>query len=308
MKARWTVALKNGMLGGLMPQIDPFDKTVFYISDGWGASYPSMKLRQLSFSTGEELKSASIKNSVRCLYFKPDEKNILAVSDSKIFWVDRIAFSITNKIEKGIQKYSDFISSNDSDTILCMNSNSDFLFVYNYDQGKVTKNKLRSCSGIFKEDENTFLIFCPRIGSVQQYELSSNKLHEILKTDVFYKTYKSRTGNFYLHLGKIVKATPNTHERIEPLNSIAIYSKSDWIKKSEISIDVNFDTCIVSDNEEKIYLIKDNGIVIYSLVDKQIIQRILLNDNVRVAQVFDVHNLFISYEYDTPNLLTCWEF
>jgi len=73
-KTLWTSELKNGIYGGLIPTEDPFDETKFYLSDGFGSSYPSMKLRQFSFENGEELNSCSIKNSVRCLYFNPDKK------------------------------------------------------------------------------------------------------------------------------------------------------------------------------------------------------------------------------------------
>lgn len=150
-KEIWTTELKNGIFGGLTPTIDPFDDTKFYISDGWGSSYPSMKLRQLSFEGGKELNTVSIKNSVRSMYFNPDEKNIFAVSDKVIFQIDKTDFSIIKKFDKGIQKYSDFISSNDKDTLLLMNFNADFLFVYNHINEKGTKKKLKTCSGILKK-------------------------------------------------------------------------------------------------------------------------------------------------------------
>ena len=62
-KEAWTIELKNGAYGGLKPIIDPFDKNRFYLSDGWGSAFPSIKLRQLSFSDGKELNSVSIKIS-----------------------------------------------------------------------------------------------------------------------------------------------------------------------------------------------------------------------------------------------------
>ena len=65
-KEAWTIELKNGVYGGLKPIIDPFDKNRFYLSDGWGSAFPSIKLRQLFFSDGKELNSVSIKNIVRC--------------------------------------------------------------------------------------------------------------------------------------------------------------------------------------------------------------------------------------------------
>lgn len=307
-KEIWTTALTNGILGGLTPINDPFDKTKFYISDGFGSAYPSMKIRQLSFEDGKELNTVSIKNSVRCLYFNPDGENVFAVSDNKIFQINRTDFSIIKKFDKGIQKYSDFISSNDKDTLLLMNRNADFLFVYNYTTEKGIKKKLKSCSGIFKESDTAYLIFCPKIGSVQQYDLHTNKLKEILRTALFYKAYKSKSDTFYFHLGKIAEATSNTHERIEPINQIDIYLKSELSKPIEIKFDFDFKKFIVSENEEKIYFINNNQILMYSLLEKQIIDKIVLNEKERIAQVFDEQQLFLSYQYDKPNILSCWEF
>lgn len=302
----WTTELKNGIVGGLTPTQDPFDKTKFYLSDGWGSSYPSIKLRQFSFDDGKELNSSPIKNSVRCLYFNSDQKNIFAVSDNKIFQINRTNLLIVKKFEKGIQNYSDYISSNDKDSLLLMSYNSDFLFIYNYVEEKGTKKKLKTCRGILKENENIFLIFCPKLRSIQQFDLTTNKTKEILKTDLFYNAYKSKSSKFYLQLGKLIEATPSAHERIGALNQINVYSNFSLI--TEMKFDFNFEKFIVSENEEKLYLINKNQIWVYSLLKKLIIEKIELNEKVRIAQVFDEQQLFISYEYDRPNIITCWKF
>lgn len=306
-KEIWKTELKNEIFGGLTPTNDPFNETKFYISDGWGSTYPSMKLRQLSFENGKELNVIPIKNLVRCLYFNPDGKNIFAVSDKKIFQINRNDFSIIKKFEKGIQKYNDYISSNDKDTLLLMNFNSDFLFIYNYFEEKGIKKKLKTCSGIFKENDNTFLIFCPRIGSVQQLDLQTTKLKEILQTRIFKEAYKSKSDKFYFHLGKVIEATYNTHERIEPISQINICSKSDLTKMIELKFDFNFNTFVVSENEEKLYLVNNNQIWIYSLIENKTINKITLNEKARVAQVFDQQQIFISYEYDKSNIITGWK-
>lgn len=152
------------------------------------------------------------------------------------------------------------------------------------------------------------MIFCARIGSVQQYDLQTNKLNEILKTEIFYKVHKSNADKFYLHLGKIIEATSNTHEKIEPINQIDIYDKADLTKKVEVKLDFQFDKFIVSDNDETLYLIQNNKIWIYSLLKKQVVEEIALNEKDRVAQLFDEQKLFITYKYDEQNKITCWKF
>lgn len=305
-EAVWTTELKNGIFGGLTPIPDPFDKSLFYISDGWGSSYPSMKLRQLSFDNGSELNSTSIKNSVRCLYFNPDRKNIFAVSDNKIFQINTTDLSIVKKFDKGIQKYNDYISSNDKDSLLLMNFDGNFLFVYNYIEEKGIKKKLTSCRGIFRETENAFLIFCPKTGSIKEFNLATNKSKEILKTDIYFNAYKSKSNKFYLHLGKLIDATPTTHQRINSINKINIYSNLELI--DQIEFDFNFEKFIISGTEETIYLTNNNRIWIYSILRKEVIKKIELNEKARIAQIFDEQQVFISYEYDQTNIISCWKF
>ena len=50
----WKTTLKNGIYGGLTPPLaDPFNPDHFYVADGWGSKYASMRLHKLSFSTGK---------------------------------------------------------------------------------------------------------------------------------------------------------------------------------------------------------------------------------------------------------------
>ncbi|EHQ42913.1 YncE family protein [Myroides odoratus] len=303
----WTVGLKNNLFGGLMPILDPFDSTKFYISDGWGSSFTSMKLRQLSLEDGKEVKSIAIKNTVRCLYFHPDGINLFVVSDRKIFQVNRTDFTLIKKYEKGIARYSDYISSNDEDMLFLMNWNSDFLFVYDYKNEKGKRKKMNTCRGIFKTSEDAYLIFCARIGSVQRYNLRENKVSEVIQTDIFYQVQQGLSGNFYLHMGKVIPATSNTHESIAPINQLDIYNQ-DFTEKVALRFDFYFETFVISKKEEIVYLIYNNTIWLYSLVKRQVVDTIVLNEKVRIAQLFDEHRVFISYEYDQASMITCWKF
>jgi hypothetical protein len=94
----WVVTLKNGILKELGPEKDPFDDTVFYIGDGWGSTYPSMKFRKLYIANGGEMANFPIKNSSRCCY--TNITNVFVASDKKIYQLDRKDLSIMEKLTK----------------------------------------------------------------------------------------------------------------------------------------------------------------------------------------------------------------
>jgi len=57
----WKTTLKNGIFGSLTPPLaDPFNPDHFYVADGWGSMYASMRLHKLSFSTGKEVANVLI--------------------------------------------------------------------------------------------------------------------------------------------------------------------------------------------------------------------------------------------------------
>ena len=67
---KWTVQMKNNISGGAVmpPVLDPFDSSVFYVSDGWYSYYSSIRLRRLSVETGEELSNVLTRDCVRCIH------------------------------------------------------------------------------------------------------------------------------------------------------------------------------------------------------------------------------------------------
>ena len=101
----WRKRLENGIFDAIVPTQDPFDADVFYVADGWGSSYASMRLRRMSFATGEETASALLRNAVRCMHFSADAQHIFAVTDSKIYRLRRGSLQIEEKYEKGVPKY-----------------------------------------------------------------------------------------------------------------------------------------------------------------------------------------------------------
>ena len=94
----WKTTLKNGIYGSLTPPLaDPFNPDHFYVADGWGSKYASMRLHKLSFSTGKEVANVLIRNSVRCMYFSADGQYIFALTDNKIFQLSRETLAVVKK-------------------------------------------------------------------------------------------------------------------------------------------------------------------------------------------------------------------
>lgn len=140
----WKTTLKNGIYGGLTPPLaDPFNPDHFYIGDGWGSKYASMRLHKLSFSTGKEVANVLIRNSVRCMYFSADGQYIFAITDNKIFQLSRETLAVVKKHEKGIPKFSDYVASNDQDTLILMNFNSITVTAYNYIEESTRKKRIK---------------------------------------------------------------------------------------------------------------------------------------------------------------------
>lgn len=308
MKEHWRITLKNPIFGSVKPEVDPFDDDHFYISDGWGSSFPSMKLRKIVLETGDEVNVVSIKNSVRCLYWSENKKDLFAISDNKIFQIDRTHFVVEKKLTKGVPKYSDYMSSDDKDVLLLMNFSSGFLNIYNYISETSTKKKMKSCRGISKETNSRFLIFCGHYGSVMRYDLVKNETEEVLKTEIYRNVIHRESGRLYLHCGIIEPATETKHERIEPIPRLIIYQSLGDKTPYTIEVDFHFTDFLVSDDEKLIYFYEDNRVWGYSLQDKTVENYFEFEENLRIIQIFDKQRKIIAYPYDDDKVLICFCF
>ena len=152
----WKTTLKNGIFGSLTrPLADPFNPDHFYVADGWGSKYASMRLHKLSFTTGKEVANVLIRNSVRCMYFSADGQHIFALTDNKIFQLSRETLEVVKKYEKGVPKFSDYVASNDQDTLILMNFNGITVTAYNYVEESVRKKRIKGegCALIAREKQ-----------------------------------------------------------------------------------------------------------------------------------------------------------
>ena len=68
LRKQWTIAMKQNIGGGgiMPPVLDPFDPSVFYVSDGWGSYYASIRLRKLSVETACGVSILRRTGSSRC--------------------------------------------------------------------------------------------------------------------------------------------------------------------------------------------------------------------------------------------------
>lgn len=303
---KWTVELKNSIEGnGIPPTIDPFDNSVFYVADGWGSTYSSMRIRKLSCENGKELTSSLIKNMTRCIYI--NENQIFAVSEKRILELNRKDLSIEHVYKENIPQYSSYVNSNDKDTLLLMCSGGDFFYTFNLKTNKKTKKKLKGCCGITKIDSDNFLIFSCYDG-VFKYNLAKNTLAKTIKTvEPFPNCVIDKSNNLYIHCGKLIEKTYDTNEYFQPLSRIVLYKSLSEENREEIDTNVTFEKMQLSENEGNLYLYKDNSLYLYSLEERKIINNHTFSEKTKVLSIFDSEKLVFTYEYPKSNVLTCWE-
>lgn len=302
----WTSNLKNRIFGGLFPAIDPFDNDSFYIGDGWGSSYSSMKLRKYSFSTGHEIQSVNIKNNVRCLRFETNQTDLFAVTNDKVIQLDRKTLDVKTKFEKGIQRYNDFIESNDKDTLLMMNYRMEFLFIYNHKTKEGRKKKIGSCCGLFKKSDNEYYVFNGRDGRILIYDLLSNAVTELTQTHVFHSVQVHDNNLAFLRLGYIEYDAGNIWQ-IKPSPKIRIIDLTNFKKQKDINTGIDFQFFKV--DNDVIYLWKLNNIWRLPVDQTNDITKVSAEKNEYIMEIFPDKGKIVT-ESDTSNdnkTLNCYD-
>jgi len=294
MKLNWSVTLSNPIYKGLYPQLDPFDDNYFYIGDGWGSTYPSMKLRKLSLGTGSEIQSAKIRNSIRTLYFNPNENDLFLSSDNGCFKIDRSSLEIKEKFKKGILKHADFISSNDIDQLLLMNHRGSFLMVFDYKLNKGFKKKIgESCGKILKENDLNFLFFDCFKGIISRYNLNKNT------SDIIYQT--SSFSEVQIHQKQAyLREGDSSYDKygikhIKPKNIIKVIDLNQLEQKKEIKIDEKFERFIISECGNKIFLWYKNKFKIISTLEKIKIFEHQFDSDLIILSVIEKQNKMFLY-------------
>jgi hypothetical protein len=301
----WSVSLQNGIIGGLEPSKDPFDNTVFYIGDGWGSTYPSMKFRKLSIETGRESANYAVKNTVRCCYINSD--NIFVASDKKIFQLNRKDLAVQKIFAKNIPRYTDYINSDDAGSLLLMNHGGNFIYNYNCGQEQATKTKIKSCAGIIKSGADDFTIFSPYEG-VYNYNLPQKAINKLLAMEPYYKCALSKSGELLVHCGEVIEKTYNTHKHIEPSTKIRIYKSIKEDDYLEIDTQTCFRNFIFSEPENSLYLINKNILSLYSLTNKKVVDEYRFEEGMIISHIFIEEKIIFSYKFQEANTLMSWKY
>ena len=297
----WKTTLKNGIYGSLTPPLaDPFNPDHFYIADGWGSKYASMRLHKLSFSTGKEVANVLIRNSVRCMYFSADGQYIFAITDNKIFQLSRETLAVVKKHEKGIPKFSDYVASNDQDTLILMNFNSITVTAYNYVEESTRKKRIKGegCALITREKADTYLIASYQNGVIQRYDTTTNKIELLFKTDSFHSVCRDSKGNWYFHLGQYIPPRSYTTGVMKPLYIIRVL-KTDGSQK-DYPLELPFKKPIqLSADEQSLFLSNDHNLWQFSLQEERITDTTVISGGEKLIHFFEKQQFLLCVEADS---------
>ena len=101
----WRKHFKQSSAFNITPIADPFNPNYFYVGGGAEDDYGRYtRLRRLSFATGEEEASVSLKNNIKEIYFTPDTQFILVLSDDYLLRIQRENLLITDIYDKNFPK------------------------------------------------------------------------------------------------------------------------------------------------------------------------------------------------------------
>lgn len=297
----WQVQLQNTIFGGVSPTLDPFDASTLYIADGFGSSYTSMRLRRLDLTTGNQTANILLRNAVRCMHFSADGQYIFAVTDNKIYRLCRHSLQILEKYEKGVPKYSDFIASNERDTLILSNRLGGSVVAFNYVQGSINRKKLkdRGCRLLRHEHDERYLITTPVRGSVQRYDVAKGKIETLFEVGTFNASLLDKKGNWYFHPAVYVPAknydNHGTGEQMLLSNKILMLG-TDGTQK-EWDTGVQFKEIRLSADGKSLFLLNTNSILKFVLSEEKIVSEIILNE--RLEAFFEKQNLILCSEKET---------
>lgn len=300
---KWTIQLTNNISGGgvMPPTIDTVDKSTFYVSDGWGTAYAAIRFRKFSIETGEELANILVRNCARCIYV--NNEYVFAILDKRIIKLNRNDLSMECVYKNNIPRYADYVSSDDSNTLLLMNHYKGYLHCYNLQTEKSSKKKVGGGCGIVRVDADNFLIF--NYDAILQYSLKANIIKTLVSTEHYTSCARGNSGKVYLLCEKPIKNT-DAEGNVTPYSSkILMYSFRTESTVEEIIPGKVFNEFCLSEDESLLYLIKNNILWVYSIFEKEIIFSHTFQDKY-IFNIFTEKGIVITYN-ESEQELTCWK-
>jgi hypothetical protein len=81
-----------------------------YTGDGWGSTYPSMRIRRLDLRTGAETASFRAFNSLRCSTLIREGRSLIAILDDKILELDAQTLEERRRWDKRVPRYGQTVA------------------------------------------------------------------------------------------------------------------------------------------------------------------------------------------------------
>ena len=295
---KWSVQMKNNISGGgvMPPVLDPLDPSAFYVSDGWHSYYSSMRLRRLSLETGEELANVLTRDCTRCIHVEEDR--LFAVLNKRILELNRRDLSVRRTYKKGVPQSMDYVRYNGADKLLMMNWMGGFLNVFDLNTETVRKKKVDTCCGIWKEKGNSFLLL--NGDAILRYDLCGNKLKKLADTEPCSKGWLGPSGRLYLLCKGPV-------EEGEVSSKMIIYPSAAGGTPRETIPGELVQNFALSQDETRLFLMRDNCVWLYSIPDEAILFRHEFEGEFAFEDgLYAFRGNILTYRWSEKEL-TCWE-
>lgn len=293
---RWVKQMKNNITGVMPPTEDPFDPSVFYVSDGLFSTYSGMRFRQLSMETGEELANVLTRNVTRCIHFEGDY--IYAFLDKRIIKLRKNSLAVVDTYREKVPNYADYVSMLNDDAFLIGNHNADSLTVFNVQTKQTRRKKIGGCCGIFQTERDRFLVF--NYHSILAYSPGENKLCKLTDTETYVECAMGESGRAYLLCGGV--GYSGGPQITSAAYKILIYSLSAEIvleKTVVIPQEILGGLCSamhfrLSKDETRLYLYDARTVWIYSVHENKIVFHYTFPSG---AALEGIHNVFTDQSF-----------
>lgn len=286
---RWVKQLKNNIIGIMQPTEDPVDPSVFYVSDGLFSTYSSMRFRQFSMETGEELANALTRDATRCIHFEGD--HIYAFLNKRIIKLRKNGLAVVDTYREKVPNCADYVSMIKDDTFLIGNNNADSLTVFNVQTKQTSRKKIGGCCGIFKTEQDRFLVF--NYHSILSYSSGENKLCKLTDTETHTECAMGESGRAYLLCGGVGYSGPKITSAAYKILVYSLSAGTALERTVDIPQEILGSLCShmhfrLSKDETLLYLYDARTVWIYSVHENKIVFHYTFPSGAGLGGIHDV--------------------